>query len=213
MSRRPVVLIGGGEHARVVADAVRSNPESFELIGFVEPSPDPGMASLLRAPYLGDDAALMRFPDALAVVAFGSLRPGSARRDAVGRLGPMVGGWATVVHRHAVVAPDAVIGEGSVVLAGAVVDVAAQIGAHCVINATAYVGHNAAIGDYALVAGLVGGGASVGPGAFLGLGALIRDHCTVGADSLVGMGAIVVSDVASGAQILPRGVAIAGTRR
>ena len=212
MSRRSVILIGGGEHARVVADAVRSNPDTFDLIGFVEPNPDSEMARQLRAPHLGDDTALARYPDALVVVAFGSLRPSTARRDAVGRLGHLAGRWATVVHRHAVVAPDAVLGEGTVVLAGAVVDVGAQIGAHCVINATAYIGHNAAIGDFALVAGLVGGGASVGAGAFLGLGALIRDHCTVGADSLVGMGAIVVSDVASGAQVLPRGVAIPGPR-
>ena len=35
---------------------------------------------------------------------------------------------------------------------------------------------------------------------------------TVGGGSLVGMGAIVVSDVASGAQVLPRGVAIPGPR-
>jgi len=213
MSRRAVILIGGGEYARVVADAIRSNPDSFELIGFVDPSPDGDMASRLQAPHLGDDTALVRYPDALAVLAFGSLRPTSARCETVARLTSTVGGWATVVHRDARVAPDVAVGEGTVVESGAVVQVGARIGVHCVISASAGVGHDVAIGDYAQVGGLVGGGASVGARAFVGLGALIRDHCTVGADAFVGMGAIVVRNVASGTQVLPRGIGIPGPRQ
>lgn len=214
MTGRPVILIGGGEYARVVADAVRSQPDSFELIGFVDPSPDSAdMALRLHAPHLGDDSALTRYPNALAVLAFGSLRPDSARCQAVGRLSSTVGGWATVVHRDARVAPDAVIGEGTVVLAGAVVQVGARIGAHCFINATAGVGHDVTIGDYALVSGLVGGGSSIGPRSMIGFGALIRDHCTIGADAFVGMGAIVACDMASGTQVLPRGIGIPGPRQ
>ena len=203
MSRRAVILIGGGEYARVVADAIRSNPDSFELIGFVDPSPDGDMASRLQAPHLGDDTALVRYPDALAVLAFGSLRPTSARCETVARLTSTVGG----------VAPDVAVGEGTVVESGAVVQVGARIGVHCVISASAGVGHDVAIGDYAQVGGLVGGGASVGARAFVGLGALIRDHCTVGADAFVGMGAIVVRNVASGTQVLPRGIGIPGPRQ
>ncbi len=214
MTGRPVILIGGGEYARVVADAVRSQPDSFELIGFVDPSPDSAdMALRLHAPHLGDDSALTRYPNALAVLAFGSLRPDSARCQAVGRLSSTVGGWATAVHRDARVAPDAVIGEGTVVLAGAVVQVGARIGAHCFINATAGVGHDVTIGDYALVSGLVGGGSSIGPRSMIGFGALIRDHCTIGADAFVGMGAIVACDMASGTQVLPRGIGIPGPRQ
>jgi len=213
MTRRAVILIGGGEYARVVADALRSKPDAFELIGFVDPSPERDMASRLQAPHLGDDTALVRYPDALAVLAFGSLRPDSARCEAVGRLTATVGGWATVVHRDARVAPDVVVGEGTVVLAGAVVQVGARIGAHCLINATACVGHDVTIGDYALVSGLVGGAASVGARSLIGMGALIRDHCTVGADAFAGMGAIVVRDLALGTQVLPRGIGIPGPRQ
>ena len=210
MSRRAVILLGGSEHARLVAGAIRSQPDSFELIGFVDPNPDRGMSPSLRLPYLGDDTTLARYPDALAVLAFASPQSSSARREAVERLASIVGGWATVVHRDARVAPDAMIGEGTVVLEGALVQTGARIGAHCVINATAGVGHDVAIGDHTLVSpGVVlGGGASVGAGAFLGLGALIRDHCTVGAGAFVGMGAVVVRDVVPGARVFPRGDAV-----
>jgi len=212
VSRRPVILIGGGEHARVVADAIRSNPDLFDLIGFVDPKPPPGVGPPIPAPHLGDEAALRGYPGALAVLAFASSRHRSARREAVGRLSPIVGGWATVVHRHARVAPDAVIGEGAVVLEGAVVQVGARIGAHAVVNAMAFVGHDVVVGEYALVSPgvLLGGGALVGDSAFLGLGAVIRDHRTVGTDSFVGMGVIVTSDVASGARVIPHVVDSSG---
>src|SRR5437879_11262483 len=136
MTRRAVILIGGGEYARVVADALRSKPDAFELIGFVDPSPERDMASRLQAPHLGDDTALVRYPDALAVLAFGSLRPDSARCEAVGRLTAAVGGWGTVVRRDARVAPDVGGGVGTGGLAGAGADAGAGRGAHCLSNAT-----------------------------------------------------------------------------
>lgn len=213
MTPRPVILIGGGEYARVVADAVRSRADCVELVGFVDPNPDCDMAARLRAPHLGDDTALASYPDALAVLAFGSLRSDAARCLAARRLDSVVGGWATVVHRDAIVAPDVVIGDGTVVEAGAVVQVGARIGAHCLIHATAGVGHDVTIEDYARVAGLVGGATSVGARSVVGFGALVRDHCTIGDDVFVGMGAIVVCDVASGTQVLPRGIGIPGPRR
>ncbi|MGH8248101.1 MAG: hypothetical protein ACREUU_16895, partial [Gammaproteobacteria bacterium] len=38
MSGRRIILIGGGGHARVIAEAVRSNVDRFELVGFVDPN-------------------------------------------------------------------------------------------------------------------------------------------------------------------------------
>ena len=81
MRRGPVILISGGEHAGVVADAIRSNPCSFDLIGFVDPNPPSEVGRPIPAPHLGDEAALARYPDALAVVACASRRQRSARPD------------------------------------------------------------------------------------------------------------------------------------
>ena len=198
----PLVVVGGGEHASVVADAARASGR-FHVVGFVDPHGSAAAASALGAPWLGDDRWLAEHPGTLAVLGVGSLGPGDRRARIVERLTSLVGAWAAVVHPRAVVAASATLAPGAVVMAGAVVQPNARLGAHCVVNTAAVVEHDCVVGDYAQLAprAALGGGAIVGAGAFVGLGALVRDHRRVGAGALVAMGAVVVGDVADGARV------------
>jgi len=198
-----LILIGGGEHARVVAEAVRST-ESMELLGFVDPEPCGETVHRLGLPRLGDDAALARYPGVLGVIAVGALSNRDLRPELVQRLGAPLAGWARVVHRTAWVSPTASVGEGTVVMAAAVVQSGARIGAHCVINSGAVIEHDVQIGDFAHIASgaVVGGGARLGAGCHLGLGATVRDHVSVGVGAVVGMGAVVVADIEPGRRVM-----------
>ncbi len=198
-----LILIGGGEHARVVAEAVRS-AGGAELLGFVDPKPCADTVRRLGVTRLGDDGALEKFPGAQGVIGFAALGTRELRRSVVDRLTPRLAGWATVVHRTAWVSPTAAVGPGTVIMAGAVVQSGAFIGEHCVINSGAVVEHDVEIGDFAQVApgAVVGGGARLGPDCYLGLGARVRDHVHVGPEAVVGMGAVVVADVAAGRLVM-----------
>lgn len=201
---RPLIVIGGGGHARVVTEAVVSNPGGYRLSGFVDPGAgDEGMRQC-GLPWLGDDEAVGKHPGAWGVLGVGALGPGNRRREIVARLDPDLAGWASVVHQKAYVSPTATVGQGSVILTGAILQAGARIGAHCVVNDGAVVEHDVVLGDYAIVGpgAVVGGGAIVGTGAFVGLGAAIRDHRSVGEDAMVGMGAVVVSDVDPGTVVI-----------
>jgi acetyltransferase EpsM len=195
MTPTRLVLIGGGEHARVVAEAARSSGQ-FQVLGFVDRLPCEETTRRLNLPRLGDDDALAQL-EAFAVLGVGTVGLGAARRGIVARLGPQVRGWAPVVHAAAHVSPTAEVGEGAVVMAGAVLNSGARIGRHCVVNTGAVVEHDVVMGDFAQLApgAIVGGGSVIGAGAFLGLGAHIRDHVSVGADAMVTMGAVVTRDV------------------
>ena len=201
--RPRLVVIGGGEHARVVIEAIRSGG-THQLLGFIDPEPCEETTRRLGVARLGDEAALASAPGALGVLGFGALATRARRLEAVERLAPRLGGWGTVVHATAWVSPTAVVGPGTVILAHAVVQTGARIGAHCVVNSGAVVEHDVVLGDHAQLApGVVlGGGARVGRLAYLGLGAVVRDHTAVGAGATVGMGAVVVADVADGATVL-----------
>lgn len=194
---RGIVLIGGGEHARVVGEAVLAG--RVPLLGFVDPSECRETEQRLDTRRLGDDGALDELPGALAVLAFGGVGDVAARVAAVERLRAAVAGWAVVIHPSAVVSPTARVGEGSVVMAGAVIQSGARIGAHCVVNTGAIVDHDTTIGDQAQIApgAVLGGGVTIGAGAYVGLGARVRDHVRIGAGAVVGMGAVVVRDVES----------------
>jgi acetyltransferase EpsM len=200
---KPLILIGGGGHARVVLDAARSQSE-WEAIGYLDAKPTEGMERAgLR--WLGDDEAGLARADAdeaWFVLGIGSVRVSDVRERLVQRYGSVK--WATVVHASARIASDVRLGAGTVVFAGAVVNPAALVGDHCVINTGAIVEHDCIVGDHAQVGpgAVLGGGVTIAARAFVGLGSRVRDHVAVGEGATVGMGAVVVKDVAAGAVVL-----------
>lgn len=198
-----LILIGGGEHARVVAEAVRS-AGTAELLGFVDPEPCAETVGRLGLARLGDEGVLDRYHGAHGVVAIAALANRGLRPSLAQRLGSRLAGWATIVHRSAWVSPTASLGEGTVVMAGAVVQTGARIGAHCIINSGAVLEHDVEVGDFGHVSSgaVVGGGARLGPNCQLGLGAGVRDHVSIGAGVVVGMGAVVVADISEGRQVM-----------
>jgi acetyltransferase EpsM len=200
---RRLILIGGGEHSRVVAEAARAEGQG-ELLGFVDPEPCAETIRRLGVPRLGDDSALDEHPGAwgvLCMAAFGSL---AARKRIVARLSPKLAGWATVIHPSAWVSPTAIVESGSVIMAGAVLQSGARVGPHSVVNSGAIVEHDVEMSAFSHAGPRVvlGGGARVGEGAYIGMGAAVRDHVTIGAEALIGMGAVVVGNVETGRRVL-----------
>ncbi|MEN8376726.1 MAG: NeuD/PglB/VioB family sugar acetyltransferase [Gemmatimonadota bacterium] len=200
MTRR-VVLIGGGEHAGVVAEVMRSLGDAVTVLGFLDPDPAARVADLA---HLGADEALPSLGKPWAVLGFGAPGDVAARRSAVEAAAAHVEGWMTVVHRAAWVSPSAVIGAGAVILPGAIVHTRASVGAHAIVNSRSVIEHDVALGDFVHVApgAVIGGGAIVAAGAFVGLGAVVRDHTHIGEEAVVGMGAVVVSAVGAGRTVL-----------
>jgi sugar O-acyltransferase (sialic acid O-acetyltransferase NeuD family) len=200
----PVVVIGGGEHARVVIEAIRAAAVAHEVLGFVDPEMCEETTRRLGVPRLGGEEVLQEHAGALGILGFAALDSRSRREEAARRLTPLLGGWALIVHGSAWVSPTASVGEGTVIMAGAVVQTGARIGAHCVVNTGAIVEHDAVLGDHAQLAPGVtlGGAVRIGSSAYIGLGALVRDHIVVGAGATVGMGAVVVRDVIAGARVM-----------
>lgn len=198
-----MILIGGGEHARVVAEAVRAMGRA-ELTGFVDSEPCAETSRRLGLPRLGGDDALDAKRGAWGVLCIASPNSLAARRRIVARLSPRLAGWSTVIHPNAWVSPTANVEAGAVIMAGAVLQSGARVGAHCVVNSGAIVEHDVELGAFSLAGPRVvlGGGARVGEGAYLGMGAAVRDHVTIGAEALIGMGAVVVGDVEAGRRVL-----------
>jgi acetyltransferase EpsM len=198
-----VILVGGGEHGRVVAEALRTRPDFFDLLGFVDPAACEDTVAGLGLSRLGDDAALLNYTGTLAALGVGSVGVSPVRRNVVERLAPVVSGWATIVHDRAWVSPTAVLADGAIVLAGAIVSSGARIGRHAVVNTGAVVDHDAVVGDFAQIGphATLGGGVRVADDGYVGLGACIRDHVSIGSGALVAMGAVVIADVPVGAKV------------
>lgn len=200
---RALVLIGGGEHAAVVADVARVGATPFQIMGFSDPDPQPDGARRVGAPCLGGDGDVAKV-DAALVLAFGGLSATSSRMLTVARFADARKEWATLIHRSAVVSPTAVIAEGVVVMPGAVVNAGAVVGPHCVVNTGAIIEHDVQLGENVQVSpgAVIGGGARIGRDCYIGLGSKVRDHAIVGEGAVIGMGAVVVGDVPAGATVV-----------
>jgi len=218
MSAQALVVIGGGEHARVVIEAARSRPDLWDVSGFVDPEPCEETATRLGLRRLGgDDWVASTGARPWLVLGVGAVGISRRRETIVAGYAARAAKWATIVHAAAWVSPTAALGPGAVVMAGAVVNSGARLGPHVVVNTGAVVEHDVVVGAFVQLgpAAAVGGGAVVEAGCYLGLGCRVRDHVRIGPEALVGMGAVVVGDVEGGAVVagLPAQPLSAGARR
>jgi len=197
-TRRGLVLVGGGGHASVVAEAAELS--GLTVLGYVAPEPSEVLANLV---HLGSDQVLSELSSsgAGAIVAIGFVdRPSQQVRDMVLHEVQQSGlAQLQVVHPHAVVSPSASIEAGSFVAAGAVVSANCVVGASSIVNTGAVVDHDCLLeaGCHIATGARLAGGVQVGESALVGCGATVLQGQRVGDRALVGAGAVVVGAVAA----------------
>jgi len=189
-----LVLIGGGGHARVVAEGARL--AGWVITGFLDDDPDAALTGIetrrLGALALLDHKDIgLRHP---LILGLGDL---ALRRELIPKVAEPV---ATVTHPHASISPSARIGRGVFIGPGAVVHTGAEIGDHAIINSGAIIEHDCVIGENAHIApgAALGGDVRVGADTLVGLGARALPGVRIGSRCVGGMGAAVVSEVAEG---------------
>lgn len=205
VSTAGLILLGGGEHARVVADAALSLAGTWELLGYVDPQPCPELETRFGVQrFATDEAAQALVGRAWFVLAIGRRDSAPLRKKLVARYDAAGARWAKVRHATAWISPGAKVAPGTVVLAGAIVQTGAELSAHVVINTGAIVEHDTRVGEFAQLApaAVTGGGVEIGPDCYLGLGCRVRDHVQIGTGTTVGMGAVVTRSVANGQTVL-----------
>jgi len=167
--KHPLVIVGAGGHAKVVAEAAQLS--GFDVLGFIDQSADLPGTSILGIPVLGDENALdsLNSDDWVVVIAVGD---NTSRASIIARLNERGARFARVIHPSSVISPSAQLGAGSVVLAGDVIGTAARVGAHCIINTMASIDHDCVLDDYVHVSpgAHLAGRCSVGHAAHIGIG-------------------------------------------
>jgi sugar O-acyltransferase (sialic acid O-acetyltransferase NeuD family) len=186
---KPVIILGAGGHAKVIADIVVKS--GGQLAGFLDDTiaiENP----VLGYPVLGKIHELPRFGDEFSfVIGIGS----HLVRKAIDQRYPV--NWYTAIHPTASIALGTVIGEGTVIMANAVVNACAHIGRHCIINTGAIVEHDDAIFNYTHLSpnSALGGNVTIDSNVHIGIGATVRNGIHIADDCVVGAGAVVVKDI------------------
>ena len=183
-----VVVIGGGGHAKVVIDCIRSAGDT--AVGILDDNLAEGSA-VLDVPVLGKIEDCVKFADKKFIIAIGN---NSVRRSLGERLAVE---WYTAIHPRAVVSQYAELGCGNVVMPNAVINAGAKVGAHCIINTGAIVEHDNRIGNYVHISpsATLGGTVIIGNETHVGIGAAVKNNITICNGCIIGAGAVVVKNI------------------
>ncbi|HEX5590257.1 MAG TPA: acetyltransferase [Candidatus Limnocylindrales bacterium] len=198
-----VLIIGTGDHGRVILDLVRATGRF--AVGMIEPSPQVRWPEVEGCPVLGTLDGPDAWRDAARgtgfVVALGDNAARAAAFDRGLELGLRP---VAVVHPSAIVLGGARIEDGAQVCAAAIVGVGAVVGADAIVNTAASLDHDVIVERHAFVApgARLAGRVVVEEGAFVGIGASVRQGIRIGRWSTVGAGAAVVDDVASSSLVV-----------
>lgn len=194
-----IVLIGGGGHALVVAEAFRAS--GGRIFGVYD---DDERCEAAREPdgteWLGPlwHAGELHGP---WIISLGDI---SLRAKVIEQSGLQVPHAERVIHPSAVVAASATIARGVFVGPLAVVHSRASVGQHAIVNTGAIVEHDCSIGENTHLAprSVLGGGVRVGPGTLVGLGAVVLPGLSIGERCVVGAGAVVLKSLPDGARVV-----------
>lgn len=194
---KPVIILGGGGHAKVLIDALRRS--GVEIVGVADPGLKIGEPGPLGTIVMGDDEMIAeQDPARIELVnGIGSVSNTRLRREVYGRFKAQGYRFFTVVHPSAILGEGVFLGEGAQIMAGVVVQVEAQIGANSIVNTRASIDHDCTIGEHCHIAPgvTISGGVSVGASTHIGTGAVVIQNIRIGAECLVGAGAVLRHDL------------------
>jgi sugar O-acyltransferase (sialic acid O-acetyltransferase NeuD family) len=194
----PLLVLGAGGHGKVVADVARS--AGWTLAGFLDDASQLDGTWIWNAEVFSLARLRNEAPGLLSAAVALGIGDNRTRERAHARLLAAGLRIVSVVHASAVVAPTAVLGEGTVVMANASINPDAQLGRGCIVNTGAVVEHDCQLGDYVHLSpnAALGGAVKLGARTHLGLGAVALPGVSIGNDVRIGAGAAAIRDASDG---------------
>ena len=201
ISAKRLLLIGGGGHCKSVLDSLQQQ-ELYTEYGIVDCEPD---ATFGGIPIIGKDEDLPRLLEEGwkdAFITGGSIGDSSVRNRLFEMIKLLGFNLPIIIDPSAIVAKDAIIGEGTFIGKSAIVNSRTIIGNCSIINSGAIIEHDCKIGNLCHVStgASLCGGVRVGDYSHIGAGTVIRQCIAIGSNALIGIGSVVVKDIPDNAK-------------
>lgn len=197
MSKKSLILIGAGGHARSCIDVIEKQ-NKFKIQGLIGLKSEVGK-SCLGYEVIGDDDYLTHLAQkkACALVCLGQINSAKARRNCFLKLKELNFDLPNIISPYAYISNHAQVGKGTIIMHGAIVNAGAIIGENCIINSRVLIEHDATVGDNCHIStgSIVNGGAIVGDGCFIGSGSTVREGVKIPNNSLVSIGSVIRKDL------------------
>jgi len=204
MGNRPVIIIGGGGHARVLIATLKAFWR--EIIGILHPDETMIGQTIAGITVIGNDDKVSDYaPDEVVLInGLGSVSLPEKRKDIYMKFKKNGYSFASVIHPSAIVVDDVKIGEGVQIMAGAIVQSGCLIGENVIINTGAIVDHDCKIGAHVHIApgSIISGGVEIGEMAHIGTGAKVVQGINIHSCAVIGAGAVVIRNVRAATKVV-----------
>lgn len=191
---KPVILIGNGGHAAVLAEILIESGR--EIIGFTAPEKQQNRYCI---PYIGTDEAIKTYSSKKIelVLGLGSVTVSNIRMDIFNEFNQEGFTFTSVIHKSAIISPYANLGEGVQIMAGVILQSFAKIADNTIINTASSIDHDCFIGGHCHIAPGVtfSGGVNIGDSTHIGTGTTVIQNVRIGSHVLIGAGSLVLNDI------------------
>ena len=196
---KPLVVIGGGGHASVLVDILRSQQrEIIAIVSLEDIGQRRVFAGLIHLK--NDDDVLGFSPDSIHLVNGVGMLPKSGLKRKLNEYFLSLGyTFETVISDSAQVSSFAEIEQGAQIFSGAIIQAGAVIGAHTIINSGVIIEHDSMIGQYNHIApkATLCGQVTTHNSVYIGASATVIQNITLEQGSIIGAGAIVTKNISS----------------
>lgn len=200
----PVIIIGGGGHAKVLIDALIK--QNIIILGITETDNNSSNKFILGIPNIGKDKLITDYsPQEVSLVnGVGSISSTKKREEIYTNFKKLGYRFASIVHPSVIIGKDVMLKEGVQLMAGVIIQSGSIIGENTIVNTKASIDHDCIIGSHVHIAPgvTISGGVKIGDNTHVGTGATIIQGLQVGNDSLVAAGAVIVNDIPNNVKVV-----------
>ncbi len=202
---KPVIILGAGGHAKVVADVLLNSGKN--LIGFAAPHKPPG-TKFFNLEVLGDEKILSKYPPENILLAngVGAMPYQDQRWKLASRVREKGYSFLTTIHPSSVVAKDVELEEGVQIMAGSVIQPGTRVGRDSIINTGVLLDHDCTISSNChLAPGVVlSGSVKIGEGSHIGTGTSVIQSISIGKNCVIAAGSIIYKNIPDSSIIIQK---------
>jgi len=197
MTKKKIVLIGGGGHCKVVISIIKKL-DNFEIAGIVDIYKAESLVSGIKIIGSDDDLRdIYKSGIHHALITVGSTKDNTKRYGLFNMAKEIGYNFPVIISPEAIVDESVKINEGSVVMPGSIINIESSIGKNCIINTGAMIEHDCKIKDHCHIApgAHISGAVNIGELSFIGIGTTIIQGIKIGKNVTIGAGSVVIKDI------------------
>lgn len=198
MTKKKIILIGGGGHCKSCIDVIESTNE-FEIAGIIDTLDKVGQ-KVLGYEIIGSDDDLEAFREKYeyALITVGQIKSAALRIKLYTKAQDLGFKFPVIKASTAYVSAHSEIHDGTIIMHGVIVNAGAKIGENNIINSKALIEHDTFIGKHNHIStnAILNGNVQIGNECFVGSNSTFVNGISIGNNIFIGLNSVINKNLA-----------------